>query len=70
MKIHFEIGHIHSINQEDGTEETESVFSADSLSECLAEFKTKGYTEPEYFIDVWETRCGDIPYPVADVKVN
>ena len=69
--IHFEIGHVTKIDQNWGTEETESVFHSDNLSDCLREFVAQGYTEPEYFIDVWEQDGTDNPpYPIADIKID
>jgi hypothetical protein len=59
---HFEIGH------DKGTE-TESVFRADTLQECLTEWKQKGYNKPEYFIDIWEEVNG-VPYPIADINIE
>ena len=62
IRTHFEIG------IDDGTE-TRSVFQHDNLSACLEEWKEQEYkNENGYFIDVWETKEGDVPYPIATIK--
>ena len=55
IKTHFEIGVKHE-------NETQTVFSADSLGE----WHNKGYTIPNYFIDIWESKLGH-PYPIGVV---
>jgi len=67
MKIHFEIGHIKEVIND--IHETESVFSSDSLKECIKEWKIKKYTTDKYFIDVWETEKTGLSYPIADIKI-
>jgi len=71
MQIHFEIGTTrgHTWGNTD-PEETFSVFSADSLSECLVEFKKQKYDIKTHFIDIWETdnRGTSIPVGVVDLK--
>jgi len=64
VKIRFEIGHIKNT---DG--ETESVYQSDILTDCLKEWLRKDYDTDRYFIDVWEFK-NDIPYPIADVKIE
>lgn len=61
----FEIGHV-----KDESGETEKVFEADFLSECLKEWIEKGYKSPEYFIDVWETDKEGLGYPLGDIKLE
>lgn len=69
--LHFEIGHVKNYEIERTEDETESVFSADCLSDCLKEFAEKGYKQPEYFIDVWEQDGEENPpYPIADIKID
>jgi hypothetical protein len=72
--IHFEIGHNRKLNPyeiENMEDTTESVFRSDCLSDCLKEFAEKGYTEPEYFIDVWEQDgIENPPYPLGDIKID
>lgn len=73
--IHFEIGHIFNRKWDNEfkkvTHETESVFTSDNLSDCLREFVNQRYTEPDYFIDVWEQDGADNPpYPIADIKID
>lgn len=50
--VHFEIGHVKQCNIERNESETESVFSANTFKEVLQVWKEKGYSSPEYFIDV------------------
>jgi hypothetical protein len=72
-KIHFEIGCIDRNSPYTGAiaEETESVFSSTSLPACLREWVLKGYTEPKYFIDIWEQDGENNPsFPIADIKVE
>lgn len=69
IKTHFEIGHIKD-EQLNGMQETESVFHANSLTECINEWRDKNYSEPEYFIDVWETDSEGTPFPVGDIKIE
>lgn len=74
IRIHYEIGHIIKNNGEAdnfGVNDTESVFRADTLSECLEEFAKQGYTTEDYFIDVWEQDGeSNPPYPIADIKLD
>lgn len=63
-KVRFEIGHI--IN----SVQTEGIFKSDLLSDCIKEWEEKGYNDKDYFIDVWEFNSDNIPYPVADVKIE
>jgi len=70
IKTHFEIGHIKDEQEDVYRKETESVFTANSLTECINEWKDKGYSEPDYFIDVWETDFEGTPFPVGDVKME
>lgn len=73
IKTHFEIGHLKYFGHDVIGEtllETESVFHANSLTECINEWRDKNYSEPEYFIDVWETDSEGIPFPVGDIKME
>lgn len=71
--IHFEIGHLKYYGHDgigETLSETESVFTSFSLKDCLKEWKEEGYTEPEYFIDVWEQKKNSISYPLANIKIE
>lgn len=59
----FEIGH-------DKGEETEGIFRSELLSDCIKEFKNKGYKSPEYFIDIWESDKEGLGYPIAEIKID
>lgn len=61
--IHFEIGIQHE-------NETMHVFLSKKLSDVLKEWETKGYTAPQYFVDVWEINQDGTPYPLADIKIE
>lgn len=64
-RIHFEIG------KENGeTHETMFIYSGDTFKEVLQIWKERGYTSPNYFIDVWETDKEGTPYPLVDIKVD
>lgn len=70
-KIFFAIGHYKNGFDEDAEDnETESVFTSKSLVEVIKEFQNKKYTEPNYFIDVWEKDEDGLSYPVADIKIQ
>jgi len=67
IKTHFEIAKITQIDEHN--QEIQSVFSANNLSECLKEWKEKQYDKINYFIDVWEQKENDVPYPIADINI-
>jgi hypothetical protein len=60
IMAHFAIGQVKE-------NETQTVFTADTLEECLLEWIKNNYSNPEYFIDVWEKMNGT-PFPIADIK--
>jgi len=68
IKTHFEIGE--NIGFNEGGFETQTVFSASTLSECIEEWKRQKYTSAKYFIDVWETKNDGCPYHKADIKIE
>lgn len=63
MSVHFEISH------DNGTC-TEPVFQSDSIVECLNQWRKRGYVEPEYFIEAWEDTGDELPFPVAQIKIE
>jgi len=69
IKTHFEIGKIKQLD-EHGNTETQSVFWADTLSECIKEFKKQNYNLKDYFIDVWEAEGEGISKPIADINLG
>ena len=68
-KVHFEIGHL-TTEIQNGKQVTESVFSSSTFTECLKEFKEKGYNTREYFIDVWEKDKNGASYPLAEINID
>jgi predicted solute-binding protein len=77
IKTHFEIGttrKYHNKNMDDikqyDQEETFSVYSSDSLTECLREFKKQGYKVNTHFIDIWETENNRTPEPIGVVDIK
>lgn len=67
--VWFEIGKIS--NGKDGFSkgETYTIYRANSLSECLAEWKDRQYNTKDTFIDIWEGKNGHA-LPIGQVKLT
>lgn len=51
--------------------ESQLVFAADCLSDCLKHWEDQGYSKDEgYFIDIWEQSENGEWYPLADIKIE
>lgn len=70
MNVYFEIGcYVNGFDKDSDNNETKQVFSSRSLKAVLQEWKLRNYSQPNYFIDVWEQENGTF-YPVADIKIE